>query len=395
MDTQHQIYRRPTPQEAREHVLGTYVRFGLLGLVIIFSLVWNLVFAQSAWTKCADEGGSCVSATPKLYRYGQPWTPAPDGTWAPVKTLTGSVPATNDYWGDPSPGTGKQLQSMDAPVTTPVPIPVPGSTIRVASWTNNATCTITGTKVQASLQPDFAGWLQWDAVGPVTNVRITNVPNNVVLYWRAATLCGTEASIWTTPSVRTDAEFQAANLPSCAPYPVDPADKATIPYFSLRLKGGAVAWFCKLPDGSWKANGRWGPYDTACIKQAFDAAAGTDAALAKQNLAAVWSSCATATPADTEFKPLYDELVALNKPISPPPVPQYIVAKNTIYPSRPVRAITNGALGSSLTGRVAVGAPCDCSTFKSGDWCAVTGNENVATAITDQLPASAALCTLK
>lgn len=394
-----EVFRHETPAE-RRYALGTLWRIALLVLVIVMSIVWGQAHAQTVWTQCAAENGICTFTGTKLVRYGEPF----NNRWSPTRTMTSPVACNNTTFApDPSPGTGKRCETMDAPVTTPPPIiPTPGTTVRVVSWVNptqntsgSPVCTITGTKVQASLQPDFAGWLQWDSIGSGTNIRITTVPNSVALYWRAATLCGTEASAWSTPTVRTEAEYAAANLPACAPYPIDPADKATVPYFSLRLKGGAIAWFCKLPDGTWKENGRWGPYDPTCIAKAFTDAQNPDAAAAKQALASTWSSCSVSTPADAEFKPLYDELVALNRPVTLPPVPQYVVAKNGAYPSRPVRAIVNGALGSQLSGRVAVGLPCDCSTFRSGDWCAVTGNENFATAATDQLPASAAVCSLK
>jgi hypothetical protein len=86
MNTQHQIYRRPTPREAQEYQRGTYLRFALLFIVIVASMVWNLVFAQTAWTFCASENTTCTFTGTKLVRYGEPWGNAPIGNWSPTRT---------------------------------------------------------------------------------------------------------------------------------------------------------------------------------------------------------------------------------------------------------------------------------------------------------------------
>lgn len=368
-----------------------------LYLLVLAWAIASKASAQTAWTQCAGENQTCTFTGTKLVRYGN------GSNWSPTKTLTSPVGCNNTTFApDPFPGNYKVCQIMDVPVVaTP---PTPGTTVKIVSWDNPTTntdgtpvCTITGTKVQASLTNDFAGWLQWDTVGAGTNIRITTVPNNVVLYWRAATLCGTVASDWSTPAVRTEAEWAAVNVPPCAPYPLDPIEKATTFFTAHRTGGGAFAYFCKLPDGTWKDYGKWGAYDLTCISDAYTAAKGTDIATVKDALKAVWTACSSPKPEDAAYKPLYDSLIALNKPVAPPPVASWKVATNGTYTTRPAYALVNGSRTSTVAGRVAVGSACDCTSFKSGTgastYCAVTGNENTATAATDQLPASAAICT--
>jgi hypothetical protein len=82
--------------------------------------------ASGSWTQCASEGGSCAFSGTKLVRYGEPF----NDRWAAARTLTGPVPCTNAYWGDPSPGVGKRCEVVDSlvvdpstPTTTPAPAP--------------------------------------------------------------------------------------------------------------------------------------------------------------------------------------------------------------------------------------------------------------------------------
>lgn len=77
--------------------------------------------AQATWTKCADENGTCTLAAQKLVRYGQPFTPAGVGTWTAPRTMVGTFRCDNTTFTDPSPGTGKQCQTLDVPVAPGAP----------------------------------------------------------------------------------------------------------------------------------------------------------------------------------------------------------------------------------------------------------------------------------
>ena len=62
--------------------------------------------ASTTWTQCASEGGSCSFSGTKQVRYGDPF----NDRWTAARALTGPVPCTNAFWGDPSPGTGKRCE---------------------------------------------------------------------------------------------------------------------------------------------------------------------------------------------------------------------------------------------------------------------------------------------
>jgi hypothetical protein len=68
---------------------------------------------SSAWTQCATEGETCSFSGTQQVRFGEPF----GNRWTAARTLTGPVPCTNAYWGDPSPGTGKRCEVMDASLT--------------------------------------------------------------------------------------------------------------------------------------------------------------------------------------------------------------------------------------------------------------------------------------
>jgi hypothetical protein len=122
------------------------------------------------------------------------------------------------------------------------------------------------------------------------------------------------------------------------------------------------------------------------------------AAIAAGSFSALWDAKITGPSEASKYdavRPLYEALKAAN-PL-PATVSTYKVAPNGTYTTRPAYALVNGSRTSTLAGRVAVGSACDCNAFKSGTgtstYCAVTGNENTATAAVDQLSASAAICT--
>jgi Putative Ig domain len=90
--------------------------------------------SAASWTQCASEGGNCAFSGTKLVRYGEPF----NGRWAAARTLTGPVPCTNAFWGDPSPGTGKRCEIVDSLVVDP-------STSTTTPTTNSASVAGTGT----------------------------------------------------------------------------------------------------------------------------------------------------------------------------------------------------------------------------------------------------------
>jgi hypothetical protein len=78
------------------------------------------------WTKCADEGGTCYVARPANVRYGA------GTTWTVPRSVAASISCSNDIFGDPLVGTGKQCQTDGTPGTPPPPPPVQcpdGSTV--------------------------------------------------------------------------------------------------------------------------------------------------------------------------------------------------------------------------------------------------------------------------
>src|SRR5262245_22410958 len=86
--------------------------------------------AQTTWTFCANEGGTCSFSGTQQVRYGA------NGAYV-YKTLTGGTACTNSVFGDPAYGTAKQCEI--------------GSAASTSSWTFCASeggfCGFTGAKV--------------------------------------------------------------------------------------------------------------------------------------------------------------------------------------------------------------------------------------------------------
>lgn len=355
---------------------------------------------------------SCASATCDWY--------APDLQWRKFSTVpanyfvvvcpAASAPGPMNCPGAASPVWGglayiPKAQVAVAPTGAAQP-PAEGTAIRIVSWTNTATCTITATRVQASLQPDFAAWRQWEANGAVTNMRITTAPNETALYWRAATVCGTEVSEWSTPAVRTEAEWAVSTTPICEPVPSGVVSStATQEYRDIGPIGSATYWACKRPDGTWKDEGTYGINDYPCIGRYAIASLLPDTPERLAQKKDIWAECVRTKPGDEEFRPKWEALRAAHRPSSaPPPSVIYVVRPNGAYTNRPAYRIVGGSRTSTLAGRVGilaspgVATTCDCDKFTSGAeptlYCSVEGRPNVATADpSDTLGASAALCT--
>lgn len=116
--------------------------------------------AQTTFTQCGVEGGACTISAPKLVRYGQPFTPA----WTATRRIeAGTFPCTNAFWGDPSPGTGKRCEVMDAPP--------PVATIPwVLTW-QHATAREDGSPLT-----DRSGYLIESATDSTTWVEVARAP---------------------------------------------------------------------------------------------------------------------------------------------------------------------------------------------------------------------------
>lgn len=86
----------------------------------------------SAWTVCAQEGGSCSFSGTLQIRYGT-------ANAYYTKTATGSIGCSNAVFGDPAPGVVKSCSYGGTTVTPPV-----------VTWTEcateNGTCTVSGTR---------------------------------------------------------------------------------------------------------------------------------------------------------------------------------------------------------------------------------------------------------
>lgn len=313
--------------------------------------------------------------------------------------------AQSPVWGGLTYVAKSLVTVASAPPTAAQP-PAEGTAIRIVSWTNTATCAITATRVQASLQPDFAAWRQWEAAGAATNMRITTAPNETALYWRAATVCGTAVSDWSTPIARTEAEWAIETTPPCEPAPSGVASStATEAWYDFGPVGSAMYYACKLPDGTWKDAGTYGVNDYACIGRYAAATFILDPVERVNTKKAIWAECVRTKPGDEEFRPKWEALRAAHRPSNtPPPIsPSYVVRPNGAYTTRPAYSIVGGSRTSTVAGRVGilaspgVATACDCGKFSSGAepnlYCSVEGRPNIATADpSDTLGASAAVC---
>lgn len=359
---------------------------------------------------------ACTKATPCGWYDAEltwrKWSSVPDTATVVVCPLN-AAPGLMNCPGATSPTWGGLTAVTKAQVTVAAPPPV-GTVAYVVTWTN-ATKNTDGTpvstpvrvKIQASPTQDFASIYEWTGSAGAENLSVPAAPSGV-LYWRTATLdAQNRQSDWTSPLVRTEKQFKIDTFPSCLPWPIDDAAVATRPYFELGLKGGSVYWACKLPDGTWKDAGTWGLYKKDCIDETTAAVAG-DGANLRAAMKTMWGRCIDiSNPADAPYKPGYDALAATYRPAPAAPpstTPKFVVKPNAGYATRPAYAIVNGSRTSTVAGRVNIkdagGVPvaCDCTAFSGGTepnrYCAVTGQENVATAtVGDKLGPSAAVCT--
>jgi hypothetical protein len=91
---------------------------------------------SAGWTQCGSEGGTCSYSGTKQVRYGEPF----NDRWTAARALTGPVPCTNEFWGDPSPGTGKRCEVVDSLVVdTTTAITPTTTTTTIAGATGTAT----------------------------------------------------------------------------------------------------------------------------------------------------------------------------------------------------------------------------------------------------------------
>ena len=90
-------------------------------------------YAATAWTQCANEGGTCSFSGTHEVRYGS-------GTSFVSKTVTGSVACTNAVFGDPTPNVAKTCSYAGDSAAAPAP----------ETWSTCApeggTCTFSGTR---------------------------------------------------------------------------------------------------------------------------------------------------------------------------------------------------------------------------------------------------------
>lgn len=288
--------------------------------------------------------------------------------------------------------------------------PLVGGETYVVTWTQptkntdgTPIGTITKTEVQASLSPDFSTYYLWTATTPgATVVTVVNAPAGKV-YWRARVFVGTASGDYSATAM-TERQWAEATLPACEPVAGGSAT-ATDEFVTLGVKGSATYWACKLADGTWKDQGTYGLNDYACIGRYVIARNITDPLLRQDTKKAIWTECVRPKAGDAEFYPWWVALRDAHRPAggAPPPAIIYVVKPNAGYATRPAYTIANGSRTSVVAGRVAIkdagGVPtrCDCGAFSVGAepnrYCAVTGQENVATAtVGDKLGPSAAVC---
>jgi hypothetical protein len=90
-------------------------------------------YAATAWTPCANEGGTCAFSGTHEVRYGS-------GTTFVSKTVTGSTACTNAVFGDPTPNVAKTCSYAGDSAAAPAP----------ETWSTCAgeegTCTFSGTR---------------------------------------------------------------------------------------------------------------------------------------------------------------------------------------------------------------------------------------------------------
>jgi hypothetical protein len=89
----------------------------------------------SAWTNCANEGGTCSFSGTQQVRYGS-------GSTFVTRTFTGSASCSNAVFGDPTPNVAKTCSIASTTTSTPAPT--------AATWTacgsEGSTCSFSGTR---------------------------------------------------------------------------------------------------------------------------------------------------------------------------------------------------------------------------------------------------------
>ena len=89
----------------------------------------------TVWTACANEGGTCTFSGTRAVRYGS-------GTTFVTKTVTGSTACTNAVFGDPTPNVAKSCSYAADSSATPAPAAETWSTCAG----EGGTCTFSGTR---------------------------------------------------------------------------------------------------------------------------------------------------------------------------------------------------------------------------------------------------------
>lgn len=345
--------------------------------------------AQTTFTQCAPEGGTCTLTAPKLMRYGQPFTPA----WTATRTVgPGSIPCTNAYWTDPSPGTGKRCEIMDAP-TAPPPLPNPAPAPAPApSWGTKLDLTWTAPTTNTDGTP-ICGPLRYqiniDGVRHGETTALAYTATGIPAGNRCATVQTIGSCGISDPSGQACATV-TYNVPTPPCYGKQKGGTGTSELTRWNGTGFAVLWLCETPTG-WEHHGFFGRWD----QLESDWGQQQAAADTKEELDALWRAKIKppGTPGYDAVRPLYDAL----KAATPLPGAEIWTVRALVgSTSRPATAIVNGLRTNTVVGRVGIGMACDCKAHRSGTnantYCAVTGQSNVATAAVDVLPASAAIC---
>ncbi len=114
---------------------------------------------STTWTQCASEGGTCSFSGTKQVRYGEPFS----NRWTAARTLTGPVSCSNDFWTDPSPGTGKRCEVLDSlvvePSTTATPTTATTPTATGATGTATLVWLRPSQNTDGSALVDLAGFI--------------------------------------------------------------------------------------------------------------------------------------------------------------------------------------------------------------------------------------------
>jgi len=92
-------------------------------------------YAATAWTQCANEGGTCSFSGTHEVRYGS-------GTTFVSRTVNGSTACSNAVFGDPTPNVAKTCSYANDSAATPSPAPETWSTCAG----EGGTCTFSGTR---------------------------------------------------------------------------------------------------------------------------------------------------------------------------------------------------------------------------------------------------------